>query len=85
MNHHIIFENYDNWSNTNSLRKTHKMVYLLKNRSTLNKFFQCIPKTFIITTQNGSSKFNIDILKDTSTIISDFITNNPLVYQYYLD
>ena len=42
-----------------------------------------LPKIFIITTQNGSYKFNIDMIKDTSSVIKQFISKNPTKYQFH--
>ena len=61
-----------------------KMLYLLDPQ---NKFdvFKFLPSTFKITTNSGSSNFNIQMLQDTSSIIYNFIENNPNKQEYHLN
>ena len=46
-----------------------------------NTNFYC----FIIHTKNGSSNFNIELLKDTSLTISEFNEENPTFFEYHLN
>ncbi|KAK8841740.1 hypothetical protein M9Y10_026687 [Tritrichomonas musculus] len=46
---------------------------------------QYIPKLFKITTNNGSYRFNRRILKDTSSVISKILNENPYQKEYHLD
>ncbi|KAK8842518.1 hypothetical protein M9Y10_026110 [Tritrichomonas musculus] len=47
--------------------------------------FDFLPRLFKITTNTGSSKFNIDILQNTSSVISGFLSTNPEQKEYHLD
>lgn len=44
-----------------------------------------IQKDFKITTRNGSSNFNKNILSETSSVIKDILKENPNTSQYHLD
>lgn len=48
-------------------------------------FFQLIPKQFTISTNNQSYNFNIEMLKDTSSIISQHIKDFPDNLNYHLN
>ena len=71
-----------------------KKLYKLKqSESNLISLLECdfkfifenMPKEFIISTNTGSYKFNTDILKSSSSVISRFLKNNPTNYRYHLD
>lgn len=47
-------------------------------------FFKLLPRNFIIS-NNGSYKFNSDMLKDTSSVISTRLRDNPPNLQYHID
>lgn len=59
-------------------------LFLLSNSYNFN-FFLFSPRLFTITTNSGSCKFNTYLLKDTSTVISKFLSENPNNLQYHLD
>ena len=44
-----------------------------------------IPRTFTITTNTGSDKFNTLFIGDKSSIIADFLVENPENMEYHLD
>ncbi|KAK8892326.1 hypothetical protein M9Y10_029552 [Tritrichomonas musculus] len=47
--------------------------------------FKSMSKLFTITTNNGSCNFNIEMLKDTSPVIANFIKNDLQNLQYHLN
>ena len=53
--------------------------------SLVNINLDFLPKTFVITTNNGSYKFNIDILKNLSKTISDQLEKDPNNFEYHID
>ena len=57
----------------------------LINKKNLTNIFQVLPKKFKITTLNGSSNFNIEILKIASPIISSLLQKDSNVTQYHID
>ncbi|KAK8836079.1 hypothetical protein M9Y10_040035 [Tritrichomonas musculus] len=66
------------------IKKSSQTLYLL-DPSFQFHIFEYMPKTFTITTNYGSSNFNIEMLSDTSPVISDFISQNPQTFHYHLD
>ena len=66
-------------SNSNSSSN----IYLLNPSYDIN-FCEIAPKIFTISTLNGSSHFNIEMLEDTS-IISSIILSRPDCLEYHLD
>lgn len=52
-----------------------------------NKFniLEYLPRFFTITTNNGSGLFNYDLLKKTSSVITEFAKENPTVMEYHID
>ena len=59
-------------------------LFLLSEFSEFS-IFDVIPKNFSITTKNGTSHFNLDMLKDTSPVITNFIRDNPTKFEYNLN
>lgn len=59
-------------------------IFLLKKPNDFN-IFQKMPKTFTITTNTSSCSINIEMLKDTSSIISTFLEENPGNLQYHIN
>lgn len=51
----------------------------------LSDIYKNMPKLFTITTNGGSYQFNIDFLKDSSQLISDFLSNNADNPQCHID
>ena len=47
--------------------------------------FDYLARTFTISTNNGSYKFNINMLKDTSSVIFKALTTNPQLLEYHID
>ena len=45
---------------------------------------KCIPREFTLTTNNGSSQFNILLLSKTSRHIKNIIQSDPKIVQYNL-
>lgn len=62
----------------------HNTLFLLSKSSNFH-IFEYIPRQFVITTKNGSSAFNIELLKDSSPVISDFIKEHPKDLHYFLN
>ena len=54
-------------------------------KSYLVDTLKLIPRDFTITTNNGSSQFNIKLLEDTSSVISQFRKENPNSTEYHID
>ncbi|KAK8894591.1 hypothetical protein M9Y10_023027 [Tritrichomonas musculus] len=48
-------------------------------------FFENMPKTFTISTKNSTLHFNIQMLKETSPVISKFVQDNPNENNYSLN
>ena len=59
-------------------------LYLL-SKSLDFPIFKLMPKTFTISTKNSSNNFNIELLKDSSPVISDYIQENPRNNTYFLN
>ena len=59
-------------------------ISLLEDSDQLN-ILAYIPRTFTLTTNNSSGTFNVDLLSNTSTVITEFIKSNPNYLQYHLD
>ena len=59
-------------------------IYLLSPSCKFD-VLKSMPLQFTITTKNSSGKFNTIILKDTSEVISGFLSNNPNSSEYHLD
>lgn len=80
---HVNFV-YEDRQSFDTFYKQGHSIHLLNPLYEIN-FFEIIPKNFKITTNNGSFYFNVDMLIDTSSIISEFVENNPGIYDYHLD
>ena len=74
-NDHFSFINFDNSMKS----ETFNLLQLKYN------LFDFLPRTFTISTNNGSYKFNIDMLKDTSSVIFNFLAFNNQELEYHLD
>lgn len=59
-------------------------MYILDDSFQFN-ILEYVPKDFTISTNNGSCKFNIDILINTSSVIADLNQSNPQDLQYHLN
>lgn len=57
----------------------------LRSKSFLFHILKCIPRIFKITTNNGYYNFNIEILKDTSSTVAQYIKDYPNQQQYHLN
>ena len=57
----------------------------LFNYQYISDVFDFMPKQFTISTNTGSSQFNILFLMNTSSVISQFLTNFPDKTEYHLD
>lgn len=62
----------------------YRFLNLLNPRYNLD-FLDSVPKLFTISTENGSCKFNTELLINSSSVISNFISNNPNPLQYDLN
>ena len=60
-------------------------INLCNDKSYFINALKFIPRLFKLSTNNGSCQFNIQILKDTSSVISNFIEENPNVNEYHID
>lgn len=78
----LTFSEIDNSFHLNNPPQKSKFLYLLNLSFDL---FQYIPRLFTITTNNGSYKFNTEMLLDTSATISNYLALNPDQFQYHLD
>ena len=54
------------------------------SKSNANIIFEVMPKDFTISTLNSSCRFNTEMLKETSPIISEYVKNHPNERQYTL-
>ena len=86
---HILFcsaQGFNGFFNqTFSFGASNRSIQLLNSsNSTIGDFkiYELMPKNFTITTNNGSSVFNVDMLTDTSQVINDFHKGNPNHFQY---
>ena len=48
------------------------------------ELLEFLPRLFTITSNNGSSTFNMEFLKDVSTVIAQFLEENPQHLQYHI-
>lgn len=66
-------------------RRIGKFLYLLDTEF-INELFDIMPKSIVITSNSKIPyKFNIEMLKDTSTVISKSLTDNPDCLEYPLN
>ena len=79
---HIYFV-YEDEPSKKAYKQMHS-IHLLNPLHEIN-FFEIIPKNFKITTNNGYFYYNIDMLIDTSSVISEFVENNPGILEYHID
>lgn len=49
------------------------------------ELLEFLPRLFTITSNSGSSTFNMEFLKDVSTVIAQFLEENPQHLQYHID
>ena len=81
----ITFCNVDSLSNqTDSIKSANNPGCLNLYNNDIN-FLKYIPRDFMISTQNGFSKFNSEILRNISSTIDNFLIGNPRVLQYDLN
>ncbi|KAK8892562.1 hypothetical protein M9Y10_029795 [Tritrichomonas musculus] len=69
---------------TNDIESSTYKLFLLSDKCQF-PFFEVIPKQFTISTKNGESHFNLEMLKETSSVISDHIRDNPNEMTYFLN
>ncbi|KAK8872183.1 hypothetical protein M9Y10_007947 [Tritrichomonas musculus] len=81
---YIIFSNANKHKSKNHLRFDSQALHLLDSSCKFS-FLELIPRSFTISNQNKFYKFNSDILKQTSSIILEFIENNPQSQEYHLE
>ncbi|KAK8872159.1 hypothetical protein M9Y10_007921 [Tritrichomonas musculus] len=81
--YHIIFGPPNAFSIEIPINKD-ASLFLLNPKYKIN-FFELMPKTFIISTNNSSGKFNIELLKDTSLLILHEFSRDQHKSQYYLN
>ena len=84
MTNHILFINNQKELSKKSPKLGSRTIYLFNPLYKIN-FLINIPKTFSITTNDESEKFNIDMLKDTSRTILEFALNNPQTLTYHIN
>ena len=80
---HISFDNKDN-SLSNLYPKRNFYSFLLLDPMYYTDFYEIIPKRFTISTNTGSFNFNTEMLKDTSTVISEYISKFPDSRHFHL-
>ncbi|KAK8898237.1 hypothetical protein M9Y10_000515 [Tritrichomonas musculus] len=80
INFHINTISFINQNNSQSLS-------LLRNSSGKKAFniFDFIPRQFTITTRDSTSQFNIEMLKESSSVIAQQLQNDPDNLTYHLD
>ena len=92
-NHNRIVERCDRYDNTelfliskdNSENPDDKTLILF-DIAFFSFIFDVIPKHFTITTNNNiPHKFNIELLKDTSPVISDLLNESPDLLEYHIN
>ena len=57
----------------------------LSNKKNGFNILELMPKNFEITTNNGSNFFNVEFIKDSSSVINYFLRDNPKHFQYHLE
>lgn len=72
----------NSWNNTFSNNNNNNKGKIL---NLLHFNLEYIPRIFTITTNNGSYKFNIDFLKETSSVIKKAIENDPKNLQFHIN
>ena len=75
----VNYNSYDNYDIVHPKKNPLRLYYLSFN------LFDYVPKNFTITTQNGSYPFNVEMLKETSLVISKYISKNPDTTQFHID
>ncbi|KAK8894590.1 hypothetical protein M9Y10_023026 [Tritrichomonas musculus] len=63
---------------------SYRILYLFSKNS-FSDFYENMPKTFTISTKNSTLHFNIQMLKETSPVISKFVQDNPNENNYSLN
>ncbi|KAK8842926.1 hypothetical protein M9Y10_025792 [Tritrichomonas musculus] len=86
---HVVFQKYPRFerkitSFQNSNSKNQKEIQLLDERYKFN-IYDHLPRLFTITTNNGSYKFNIEMLKDSCSVIKEYLEENPNFYEYHIN
>ena len=80
----LIPSRYSLLNHDNNKFSSDHSIYLLSKACNFD-IFKYIPQQFTITTINSSGKFNKDMLTNTSSVISDFLKENPNQFQYHVD
>ena len=81
---HILFAKIDNSAPFRPMTSGFQNINL-QYRNFFFNLLELMPRAFTITTKNGSAMFNTDILKDTSSIISQALSVDSENLQYHLD
>ena len=83
-NDHVYFARPSLLKTNDSSKNNHiKAIYIFNSKYEFYAI-KYVDKTFTITTKNGSYKFIIDLLKDTSILIKYSLESNPDTLNYYL-
>ncbi|KAK8838502.1 hypothetical protein M9Y10_033130 [Tritrichomonas musculus] len=72
------------WNQNKNNHSSSQNLFLLSDESEF-PLFEIIPKQFTISTKDGESHFNLELLINTSPVISDHIEANPNELQYHLN
>ena len=65
-----------NQSEFQSIQPNGQLLYLLDPSNDF-KIFEKIPRNFVISTLNTSSKFNIKLIRDVSPVIKEALKKDP--------
>ncbi|KAK8837461.1 hypothetical protein M9Y10_036458 [Tritrichomonas musculus] len=74
---------FSSWKSNNFETLPHTL-FLLSGKCEF-PIFEIMPKQFTISTKNSESHFNLEMLKETSSVISDLIRANPNEDHYFLN
>lgn len=80
---HIIFLSKTNRSSYQN-KSAKQYLYLFDDSNNFN-ILKILPRNFKISTNTSSGQFNTELLKDTSSIISNHLKENPQSLEYHLD
>lgn len=75
---------YSNKNNNNRENNSQKL-FLLESKLLDHLLQKIIPRNFSLSTKNGTCTFNVEMLKETSPVITEYIKSNPTENQFNLN
>ena len=72
------------YTKTANVESGPQSIFLLSELNSIS-IFDNIPKDFTISTKKGQYHFNLEMLKETSPVITEFVRSNPAESQYFLN